>query len=143
MHSDNDLFASVQNSSTFEHLKNWYKCNGKTGFMVDTIQNANATCQKMNSTIQTFLSQVKHKKSKFSKMGHFGISVCKSNMSHIFFKIDFDDLINTVAKEESEKCTFEDSTFNDDYTFDLLNTFPSRTVWTGMKLTNYSDTFLL
>ena len=58
MHSDNDLFASVQNSSTFEHLKNWYKCNEKTGFMVDTIQNANATCQKMNSTIQTFLSQV-------------------------------------------------------------------------------------
>ena len=58
MHSDNDLFASAQNSSTFEHLKNWYKCNGKTGFMVDTIHNANATCQKMNSTIQTFLSKV-------------------------------------------------------------------------------------
>ena len=57
MHSDND-YANYQNSAIYDHLKNWYKCNEKTGFMVDTIQNANATCQKMNSTIQTFLTQV-------------------------------------------------------------------------------------
>ena len=69
-------------------------------------------------------------------------NICNSFLQE-FVKIDINDLMNNDLKEESEKCTFEDSTFNDDYTFDLLNTFPSRTVWTGMKLTNYSDTFLL
>ena len=88
LHSDNDLFSKNYSSTVFEHLKNWYKCKKKTGFMFDTIQNANATCQKMNSTIQTFLTQV-HVFSKIFR--HFVINACcyDASLAHLTLILEF------------------------------------------------------